>query len=221
MPAYVHVGKVARRLWSAVHGEVLGSRDDAVITGIVALHSRDKRDRHARAEEGIFAVGFLATTPAWIAKDVTFGAQKSRPSKMFECPARSACACLMRPSMPMAVASLVNEWRVESGRKSRGLGELRCAVGGNPVKRLAPPVVGRHPESRDRSSLVDELGRLFLESHAVHQIGRPLLRGECRILEGSVAVSCARAPADRSAALIRTANGGFPKSLTVPQTSAR
>src|SRR6266568_1612236 len=63
--AYLHIGGVTRRLRAAVHGKMLGRRNHAVIFRIVSLHSRNKRDAHLRSEEWIFAVGFLAASPAW------------------------------------------------------------------------------------------------------------------------------------------------------------
>ena len=64
---------MARGLGAAVHGEVLGRGDDAVVLRIVALHAGDEGDAHARGEERIFAVGFLAAAPARIAEDVDVG----------------------------------------------------------------------------------------------------------------------------------------------------
>ena len=68
--AYVHIGKVARRLRPAVHGIVLRCRNGQVVLRIVALQSGHVGNAHAAGEEGIFAVGFLTAAPARIAKDV-------------------------------------------------------------------------------------------------------------------------------------------------------
>jgi len=68
--ADVHVTEVARGLGAAVQGIVLRCRDDAVIMRIIALHAGDEGDGHACAQEWIFSVSFLATTPTRVAKDV-------------------------------------------------------------------------------------------------------------------------------------------------------
>ena len=73
MLADVHVNEVARGLGPAVHGIMFGRGDHPVICGIVALQAGDERDAHAPGEERIFAIGFLAASPARIAKDVDVG----------------------------------------------------------------------------------------------------------------------------------------------------
>src|SRR5205814_1667022 len=45
--AYVNVGEVARRFWTAMNGIVLGSGDDTVVARIVTLHPGNKRDGQA------------------------------------------------------------------------------------------------------------------------------------------------------------------------------
>ena len=68
--AHPGVKDVPLRLWTAVHGVVLGCGDDFQVVRIVPLHARNKRDAHTAGEIGIFSVGFLAAPPAGIAEDI-------------------------------------------------------------------------------------------------------------------------------------------------------
>src|SRR6266700_7148583 len=71
--ADLHIGGVAGGLRAAVHSEMLGRRNHAVIFRIVSLHSRNKRHAHLCCEEWIFAVGFLAASPTRVTKNVDVG----------------------------------------------------------------------------------------------------------------------------------------------------
>ena len=71
--AHVHIGEVACRLRSAVHGEVLRRGNREVVLRIVALQSGHVGNTHAAGEERIFAVGLLPAAPARIAEDVQIG----------------------------------------------------------------------------------------------------------------------------------------------------
>src|SRR5271169_109252 len=64
---------MAERFGTAVNSVMFGSGDSFEIVRIVALEACDEGDAEAAGEEGIFAVGFLAASPAGIAKDVDVG----------------------------------------------------------------------------------------------------------------------------------------------------
>ena len=64
------VDAVTRRLRAAVHGEMFRSRDHPVILRVVTLQSGDESHSHAAGKVRIFAVGFLAASPARVAEDV-------------------------------------------------------------------------------------------------------------------------------------------------------
>ena len=68
--AHVDVGEMARGLRAAVHIEMLGRGDDAIILWVVALHAGDKSHTHAADEERVLPVGLLAAAPARVAKEV-------------------------------------------------------------------------------------------------------------------------------------------------------
>src|ERR1700759_4983350 len=69
----IAVGLVACGFGAAVDGVMLGRGDGAEVFRIVALDALNKCGAEAGGEERIFAVGFLAASPAWIAKDVDVG----------------------------------------------------------------------------------------------------------------------------------------------------
>ncbi len=115
-----------------------------------------------------------------------FGAQKSRPWKISEAPSFSS------PRVDDAGFDAdidghgVDAGRVEGGRQADGLRVLGSAVDGDAVQRLAPPVIGRHLETRNGARLVDELRGLLLERHAMHQVLSADLGREVRIQVGRI-----------------------------------
>jgi hypothetical protein len=189
----VDVGEVPCRFGATVHGIMLRRRNRAIIMRIVALHSGDVRNRHAAGQERILAVGFLSPAPARIPKDVHVGRPEIEPFH------RARIALLHRFVVLDAafdtdrLRHLVNGRSVECGGERDRLGEFRRAFGRNSVKRLAPPVVSRNSEPRNRARVVDELRGLFLQRHAAHQVLCPNLRRERGVLVGSlVRMSCTR-----------------------------
>src|SRR5580698_1640965 len=75
----INVGFVASGLGATVDGVVLRSGDGAVILGIVALQALDEGGAKRRGQIGVFAVGLLATSPAWIAKDINIWRPDGEP----------------------------------------------------------------------------------------------------------------------------------------------
>ena len=68
-----NVGLVPGRLGAVVHGEMLGRGDDLGAIRVGPLHALDEGHAHARGEERILAIGFLAAAPARVAEDVEVG----------------------------------------------------------------------------------------------------------------------------------------------------
>src|ERR1700689_3424536 len=63
---------------------------------------------------------------------------------------------------------------VEGGGKPDGLGKFRGAFAEDPVQGLAPPIIGRYAEARDRTGLIHELRGFLLQRHTVHQVNGTL-----------------------------------------------
>ena len=180
--AHHHVCRVARGLRTAVHGKMLGGGDDAIVMRIVALHAGHKGHAHARRQEGIFAVGFLAAAPAGIAEDVDVGRPEVEARQRYVL--SPSAHCLHVHDAPLGaddLGHLVNGRRVEGGGQADGLGELGGAVVQHAVQRLAPPVVGRHVEAGNGPRLVHQLRGLLFQRHPPHQVRRALLGGQAGV----------------------------------------
>ena len=82
-----HVEGMAVPLWSAMHGEVLGTCQQFAVLGIVgALQATHHGHAHPRRQVGVFAIGLLSAPPPWVTEDVDVG-----------CPEREA---LILPDAP-------------------------------------------------------------------------------------------------------------------------
>src|SRR5579863_8186649 len=69
----IDVGLVARGLGTAVDRVMLGRGDRTKVFRVVTLNAFDKGGAEPTSQERIFPVGFLAASPARIAKDVDVG----------------------------------------------------------------------------------------------------------------------------------------------------
>ena len=180
--ADLDVGGVARGLRSRVHGVVLGRRDHAIVTRIVALHAGDKRHTHARREEWIFAVRLLAAPPARVAEDVDIRRPEIEAVKNDAVAVRIHGLRVHYARLDADVGGhLVNARGIEGRGQCDGLGKFRGSACCHAVQRLAPPVVGRHAQPRNGARLVHQLAGLLFERHLLHQVGRALLRRQIRI----------------------------------------
>ena len=183
------VSSVACGLGAAVDGVVLGRGDRAIVLRIIALHAGHKGNAHARSEERIFAVGFLSAAPARIAEDVDVGspeveALKEHAGAVFA----NRLHVLDAPFGADDFSHLVNRRRVEGGGQPDGLGKLRGAAVDDAVQRLAPPVVGGNIKPRNRARLVDQLADLFIQRHAMNDVGGTLLGRQAGIEIGGLLI---------------------------------
>ena len=69
---------------------------------------------------------------------------------------------------------VMNARHVKRRRESNGLGKLCRPVNRDAMQRLAPPVICRDIETRNRARLIDELRRFLLYRHTMDQIRRTL-----------------------------------------------
>ena len=209
------VGGVARRLGPAVDGVVLGRGNSAIVFRIIALHSGDVGHAQARAQEWILTEGFLAASPARVAKDVdvrrpevqTFlGAAVAGALKLC-----ALDACFNADGDGHAMDGVC----VKRRRQANRLGKLRGAAGGNTVQRFTPPVVGGDVQALDGARLVGQLADLFLYGHAVHQVRGALFRWQRRVEVGrGGGILRVRAACEQE-------NRDFDKCLTVRFTHVR
>ena len=176
------INTVPRRFRPAVHRVVFRRRDHAEILGIIALQPGYKSDAHATCQERIFAVSFLSSSPARIAKDIDIRRPKIQ-SFHDVAPAGLYCLLVFRASLrPNHDGHIVDERVVKSRGESDGFWKDCCGAGiCDPVQRLAPPVVCRNLQFRDSACLVHQLGGLLFERHPLNQVIDALIDGLRRI----------------------------------------
>ena len=80
----------------------------------------------------------------------------------------------------------VNARRIERRSQADRLGILGYALVDHSVERLAPPLVCGNVEPRNCRGVVLHLRSFLRKSHAVHQVGGPLLGRELRIHVGRI-----------------------------------
>ena len=142
----------------AVHGIMFGRGDHAVILRIVALQSGDECHAHAAGQEGIFAVGFLAAAPAWIAKNVDVG----RPEiQAFHDVAPSGAHGLIVLGAAFGADDdrhLMNQRGIKCRSQPDGLRKYSGGASiGDAVQSLTPPVICGNLQPRNRARLVHQL----------------------------------------------------------------
>ena len=71
---------------------------------------------------------------------------------------------------------LMDSRRVEGCPQADRLGKLSRSIHRHAVQRLAPPVIPRNVQPRNRTRLIHQLGGLLFQRHATHQIRCALLR---------------------------------------------
>lgn len=83
-----------------------------------------------------------------------------------------------KPKIIIEGGSSENDLR-EAGGGTDGAGKMDAPpVPGNAVQRLRPPLVGGDAESRNRCGRVNELGGLFVEGEARHEVLGSLGNGQ-------------------------------------------
>jgi hypothetical protein len=179
----VNVGGVARRFRPAVDGVVLGSGDHFKVFGVIALHGFNKRDTEAAGEIRVFAVGFLASAPARVAKDIDVGRPEIQTVIDAVVVVGDRVAILGAGLGGDDLGLVVDEVGVPGGGhpdrlgKDGGVSRARYAV-----QAFTPPVVGGNAEVRDGRRVVLHLRDFFFEGHLRDQVRDPPIGGQSRIL---------------------------------------
>src|SRR6185312_625165 len=171
-----YIRSVAGGFGAAVHRVMLRRGNHTVIFRIVALHACYKGNAHAGSQERIFAVSFLSTSPARIAKNVDVGSPEIQPFKDVAMAIAHALDVLDSSLGADCNCHPVNGVRIEGCSQANGFRELGGPISGYAMQGLAPPVVVRYVQSGNGPGLVDKLSDLLFHGHAMDQIGRPLLR---------------------------------------------
>src|SRR5579871_773263 len=139
---------------------------------IVALKSLNECDSHARGEIGVFAVGFLAASPARIAKDIDVrGPDGEALVPLGRSVFGDGGVVFGAEFGADDVADLAHEGLVESGGHADGLWKDSGSPGaGYAVKTFIPPVVFGNAKARNSGGSVSKLGDFLFERHARDEI---------------------------------------------------
>src|SRR5215472_4994589 len=162
-----HIFSMAQGFLAAVNGKMLRSGNDFQVFRIVALQAGDESNTDAAGEKGIFAVGFLAASPAWVSKDVDVGRPKGEAVVAAGISVLDSVvvfgACFRRDD----VSQVMNKVRVPGGGKADGLRKNGGVPGArNAVQGFVPPVVGGNTKARDCTGDVLHLRSFFFQRHA-------------------------------------------------------
>ncbi len=166
-------------LGAAVDGEVLGRGDQLQVARVVALQALDERDAHAGGQVWVFAVGFLAATPARVAEDVDVGRPEGEPLVDAALALAQGLVVLGARFVGDRRGDLRHEIEVPGGRQADGLredgGDARAA---DAVQALVPPVVLGHAEPLDGRRRVHHLRDLLGQRHARDEVVHALCDGQ-------------------------------------------
>ena len=164
---------MADGLRAGMDGIVLGAGCRHKIIGIVPLQAPDIADAHAARKPGIFPIGLLTAAPAGITEDIDVGAVQAQALEQIA-HAMGGILLVFDPCLlAYGPADLAHQRRVKGGAQADALGKHgRSAFAGNTMKRFAPPVHFRDPQPFQGRRGGNDLGDLFLRSHAGDQVFR-------------------------------------------------
>ena len=140
-----NVEVVAIGLRSAMHCEVLRSRNDDGVRRIVALQPTHERGTDVGCEKGIFAIRLLATSPTWIAKDIDIWGPDVE-AKIDAGSSGLARLAIFQTGLAGDGPAFVEDQVLIPGRShTDGLRKDGCIAGtGEAMETLAPVIVLRH-----------------------------------------------------------------------------
>jgi len=154
---------------------------------VVALEPGDERYTETAGEKGIFAVSFLAASPARIAEDVDVGRPEGETVIAASVVVGHGVIVFAARFSGDNVGDTMKEVGIPGGREADGLRENSGGAStGDPVKAFVPPVVGGDLEARDRRGHVLHLGDFFLGGEAREEISDTLFDGERGIEVGRI-----------------------------------
>ena len=157
------------------------------IVRIVSLHAGDEGDGHAAGEEGIFAVGLLAASPAGIAKDVDVGRPEGESEELLVLVVAHGFVVFGARFGGDGLAHGVDHLRVPGGGHADDLGKVGGVSGeGDAVQAFIPPVVFGDAETRDGRGVVAHLLNLFFEGHLRNKSVDALIDGKGGVQPGLV-----------------------------------
>jgi len=170
---------VAKGFGAAVNGEVFGSGNGFEVTRVVTLQAVDESDAKTRGEERIFAVSFLAASPARIAEDIDVGRPEGETVVASGVVVEDGVVVFAASFGRDGVGDVVEEVGVPCGGEADGLREDSGRAGtSDAVETFVPPVIRRNVETRDGGGDVLHLRDFFFEGEAGDQVVDALIDGE-------------------------------------------
>ena len=146
---------------------MLRSGNDFEVFGVVTLHRFDEGYSDSRCKVGVFAVGFLTASPAWVAEDVDVRRPEVEAS-IDTVIAVGDCIGVLGAGFGRDDGGLtVDEVGVPGGGHANSLREDSCVtVAGDSVERFAPPVIFRDIKAGNGDGVILHLRDFFFEGHA-------------------------------------------------------
>jgi len=185
-----YVEAMAECFGPTVNGIVFRSGNGLEVMRVLALKSGDKSDAESSGEEGIFAVGFLAASPARITKDVDVRGPEGETVVAASVVVENGVVIFGTGFGGDDVGNAVDEVAVPGSGETDGLGKDGGDAGaGDAVEALVPPVVGGDVEARDGGGHVLHLGDLFFKGETRDEVVDTLIDGERRVEVGRSGLS--------------------------------
>src|SRR5579863_2708647 len=156
-----------RRFRPAVHGVMLRCSDHSKIFRIFSLHSGNESNSHPSCKKWIFAVGFLAASPARIAENINVRRPEVEALHDVATPGAHGLVMLGARFCADYDCHVVDQSGIESCGESNRFGEYGRSPGsGHSMESLIPPVIRGYLQPRYGARLVYKLRRFFLERHS-------------------------------------------------------
>ena len=166
-PGGMDISFVAGALRPGVYGVVLGAGSGLEIEGIITLQTAHVgRAEHTRKQR-VFTVGFHATAPSRVAKDVYIG-RPERETGITRIVFQFLGYVKLRPSLRgHSITNFPDKCLVKGGTKGYRLRKDRGPpVAPHTVETFTPPVVGFDTEMLDGRTLIHQLRDFLTDRHS-------------------------------------------------------
>ena len=170
------IKSMAQLLRAAVYREVLGAGSRLEVSWVVALQAAYKGCANFARKVRVFAIGFLAPPPAWVAEDVDVWRPEIQSLVLSGLSlAAKGCMVLGPPFIANRRGDPLNEGNIPAGCQADGLGkDGRAAIAGDAMQGFAPIVISWQAKPGDSRRIVHQLADFFGAGHAGNQILYPL-----------------------------------------------
>ena len=166
-----NVEAVAESFGAGVDGVVFGRGDGLEIARVISLESSDESSAETAGEERVFAVSFLAASPARIAKDVDVGGPEGEAEVARGVVVELRVVIFGAGLGGNDVGDAMEEAGVPGGGETDGLRKNGGDTGASDaMESFIPPVVSGYLQARDGGGDVLQLGDFFFEGKAGNEV---------------------------------------------------